>query len=94
MDGSETDDAENTNRPADSASAESSENSDASEPTEPEKSYRETISMSREELEAMLTLSDEDFALAENYLKDFKAIAIVSSDYDEVDAAYLLFEDA
>lgn len=94
LDGSETDDAENTNRPADSASAESSENSDASEPTEPEKSYRETISMSREELEAMLTLSDEDFALAENYLKDFKAIAIVSSDYDEVDAAYLLFEDA
>ena len=60
----------------------------------PEPSYRESISKSREEIEAMLTLSDEDFTNAVKLLEDFKQIALVSTDYDAVDAVYMDFEDA
>ena len=60
----------------------------------PGQSYRESISKSREEIEAMLTLTDEDFVRTEELLESFKQIGIVSSDYDAVDAVYMEFEDA
>lgn len=56
-------------------------------------SYRESISRSREEVEEMFTLTDEDFARTESLLNNFREIGKVSADYDEVDAAYLDFED-
>ena len=64
------------------------------ESKEPEPDYRDTISRSREEIEAMLDLDDEDFTRAAELLEAFKQIGITSSNYDEVDAVYLEFEDA
>ena len=64
------------------------------QPKEETKSYRESISRSREEVEAMFVLKEEDFAEAEMLLNNFKDIGMSSSDYDEVDAAYIEFEDA
>ena len=55
--------------------------------------YRLKISRTREELEAMLTLSDEDFVALEEKLQAFKDIALVSDDYEAVDAIYVEFED-
>lgn len=56
--------------------------------------YRASISKSRAELEEMLTLQDEEFGAAQEKLKAFEELALVSSDYDAVDALYMEFEDA
>lgn len=64
------------------------------EETEPPLSeYRASISRSRAELEEMLTLQDEEFTAAHEKLKEFEELAVVSSDYDAVDALYMEFED-
>lgn len=64
------------------------------EETEPPLSeYRAGISRSRAELEEMLTLQDEEFADANEKLKAFEELALVSSDYEAVDALYMEFED-
>ena len=55
--------------------------------------YRSTISRSREELEAMMDLSDEHFSDCMAKLEEFESIAVVSDDYDAVDAVYLEFEE-
>ncbi len=57
-------------------------------------SYRETISRSREEMEAMLTITDDIFKTAEDQLKAFEDLALKSEDYDAVDALYQEFEDS
>ena len=55
--------------------------------------YRDTISRTREELEAMLNLKDEDFDNTLAKLDEFEALAIVSSDLEAVDALYDEVED-
>lgn len=64
------------------------------EPEETTESYRSKISKSREELEALITISEDDFTSARDKLNAFNELAITSSNYDEVDAAYMEFEDA
>ena len=96
--GSENESVNNSVKPNDSTPVESSDASEDSDSSEnpddsEEKPYRETISRSREEMEAMITISDEDFIMAEDYLKAFESVGCVSDNYDEVDAAYLLFEE-
>jgi hypothetical protein len=54
---------------------------------------REKVSRSREELEAMITLSDKDFTEAYEMLAAFKEIAVKSDDEDAVDEVYLPFEE-
>lgn len=58
-----------------------------------EPSYREKVSRTREELEAMYNLVDEDFETLAAKLQAFEDIALVSDDYDAVDAVYMEFED-
>ncbi len=62
--------------------------------TETETDYRASISRSREEVEAMLTITDEDFATAAEQLKAFEERALIGDDYDAADALYLEFEDS
>ena len=56
--------------------------------------YRATISRSRAEIESMITLTDSDFEDVKAKLDAFEEIALVSSDYEAVDAVYMEFEDA
>ncbi len=56
--------------------------------------YRKSISRSREEIEAMLTIKDEDFTDAAAKLTAFEKIAIESNDMDAIDAVYLEFDEA
>ena len=55
--------------------------------------YRESISHTRKEIESMITLTEGDFEAAQAKLKEFESLAVVSTDYDAVDALYLEFED-
>ena len=66
--------------------------------TEPEtdaplSEYRASISRTREEIESMITLKTEDFDEAKAKLDAFESIAIASTNYEEVDAVYMEFED-
>lgn len=54
---------------------------------------REKVSRTREELEAMITISDKDFDEAYEMLAAFKDIASKSDDEDAVDEVYLPFEE-
>lgn len=58
-----------------------------------EERYRDTISRTRKEVESMITLKDGEFEKAEAKLKEFESLAIVSTDYEAVDALYAEFED-
>ncbi len=77
-----------------SETAAATEESTTEAETESELSeYRASISRSRSELEEMLTLQDSEFEEAHQKLKAFEELAVVSSDYDAVDAVYMEFED-
>ncbi len=71
----------------------STESSETTETTESQTEYRDSISRSRAEIEAMLTITDDDFTAASELLAAFEAIGLESNDIDTVDAAYLEFED-
>lgn len=71
-----------------------SETQEKSDPVDEQALYRESISRSRKELEAMLTLTEQDFTDTQAKLEAFEALAVVSDDYDAVDALYMDFEDA
>ena len=58
-----------------------------------EERYRDTISRTRKEVESMITLKNGEFEKAEAKLKEFESLAIVSTDYEAVDALYAEFED-
>ncbi|MBP3375780.1 MAG: hypothetical protein J6L83_03355 [Clostridia bacterium] len=58
-----------------------------------EERYRDTISRTRKEVESMITLKDGEFEKAEAKLKELESLAIVSTDYEAVDALYAEFED-
>jgi len=67
-------------------------------PTEPEtdaplSDYRLSISRTRDEIESMITLQSTDFEDAHTLLEEFESIAKTSSNYEEVDATYMEFED-
>lgn len=72
---------------------ESEETTEDESEEETDDPYRASISRSREEIEAMITLKDSDFDDAYAELKEFESIGLVSENYEEVDAAYLEFED-
>lgn len=91
---SETMEATDESKPQDTTAPKDSESESETETEEQGPSYRESISRSREEMEAMLDLDDEDFTVVEELLEAFRQIGITSSDYDAVDAVYLEFEDA
>ena len=72
----------------------SSESEETTEESEAETvPYRESISRSREEIEAMITLEGGEFEEAHAKLKEFESLGLVSDDYEAVDAVYLEFED-
>ncbi len=54
--------------------------------------YRLSISRTREEVESMLTITDEAYTEAASQLAAFEKIAIESSDVDAIDEVYLVFE--
>ena len=54
--------------------------------------YRLSISRTPEELESMLTITDEAYTEAESQLAAFEKIAIESTDLDAIDEVYLAFE--
>ncbi len=58
-----------------------------------ESTYRQSISRTREEIESMLTISDEIFSEAESQLVHFEEIALASTDIDAIDEIYVEFED-
>ncbi len=64
------------------------------QPKETQTEYRPTISRSREEVEAMLTITDDAFTKATEQLAAFEKIALESSDIDAIDEVYLAFEDS
>lgn len=65
------------------------------EPTETEtQDPRLEYSRSREEMEAMLTLTNEDFAKTEELIRAFETLGVVSEDLDAVDASYKTAEDS
>lgn len=70
-----------------------SETQPEEEPEDPKALFRESISRSRKELEAMITIEESDWTEAEAKLKEFESMAIASTDYEAVDAIYLEFED-
>ena len=55
--------------------------------------YRQSISRDREELEAMLTISDEDFTEAESLLVEFEEMALSSTDVEAINAISEEFEE-
>ena len=66
--------------------------------TEPEtdaplSEYRASISKTREEIESLITIKTEDFDEAKAKLDAFESVAIASTNYEEVDAVYMEFED-
>ena len=65
-----------------------------SETEKPLTGYRAEISRSRSEIESMITLKDSDFEDVQAKLDAFEEIALVSSDFEAVDAIYMEFEDA
>jgi hypothetical protein len=58
-----------------------------------ESTYRQSISRSREELESMLTISDEIFTEAESQLVHFEEAALSSTDVDAINEIYEDFEE-
>ena len=58
-----------------------------------ESTYRQSISRSREEIESMLTISDEDFTEAESLLVYFEEIALECTDVDAINEVYEGFEE-
>ena len=54
--------------------------------------YRLSISRTPEELESMLTITDEAYTEADSQLAAFEKIAIESTDLDAIDEVYLAFE--
>ncbi len=74
------------------APSETDSSQSENEPNEKDE-YRKSISRTREEVEAMLTITDDAFTDAAAKLKAFEDIALASSDVDAIDAVYLEFED-
>ncbi len=69
---------------------------DKTEPIEtdaPLSEYRQSISRTREEVEAMITITDDVFADVAAKLAAFEEIAVSSTDIDAIDAVYVEFED-
>ncbi len=84
-----------TTQPPVEESEENSVAADDDSNTEPDHDeYRASISRSREEIEAMLSITDDAFADVQTKLEAFEKIALESSDVDAIDAVYLEFEDA
>ncbi|MBE6584700.1 MAG: hypothetical protein E7649_06990 [Ruminococcaceae bacterium] len=89
--GSETDTEETTEQTEQTVTTESQ--TETEEETESKPPYRDSVSRTREELESMMDLSNEHFTEAEAKLAEFESLAVISTDYDAVDALYLEFED-
>ncbi len=64
------------------------------ETTEAPIPYRSSISRTREEVEAMLTITDEAYTTAQTLLDEFKKLAIESDDIEKIEETSLAFEDA
>ena len=64
----------------------------AEQETEEEK-FRDSISRTRKEIESMITLEEGEFEEAYQKLEEFESLALVSTDYEAVDAVYMEFED-
>ncbi len=77
----------------DSGSESDSEPATEEETDPPLSEYRQSISRTREELEAMLTITDEKFTEADSQLEAFEKIALESTDVDAINAVYDTFED-
>lgn len=73
---------------------ESESATDAETESETEEStYRQSISRDREEIESMLTISDEAFTEAESLLVCFEEMALECTDVDAINEIYEDFED-
>ena len=70
-----------------------SETEPEEETEDPMEVFRESSSRTRKELESMITLEEGDWEEAKAKLDEFESLAIVSTDYEAVDAVYLEFED-
>ena len=70
-----------------------SETEPEEETEDPKEAYRESISHTRKELEAKITITEDDWTKTEAKLEEFESMGIVSTDYEAVDAVYLEFED-
>ncbi len=64
------------------------------EPATEASTYRQSISRSRQEVESMLTISDEDFTEAESLLVQFEEMALEGSDIDAINEIYDAFDAA
>ena len=74
-------------------SGEEESNTESETESEAEMSeYRLSISRTPEELESMLTITDEAYTEAEAQLAAYEKIAIESTDLDAIDEVYLAFE--
>ena len=62
------------------------------EPATEASTYRQSISRSREEIESMLTISDEDFTEAESLLVQFEQMALEGNDIDAINEIYDAFD--
>ncbi len=83
----ETESASDTSTETESATDEETESE-----TE-ESTYRQSISRTREEIESMLTISDEIFTEAESQLVHFEEMALSCTDVDAINEVYEAFEE-
>ena len=93
----DSDTAETSKRETEAKGTEADPETDPQTETETETEYvdpRLAYSRSREEMEAMLTLSDEDFSKTEDMIREFESLGVYSEDQEAVENLYTEAEDS